>query len=112
MKWFYNHQINCRWGSIRSERRAVGMPILIYALLLMLLVSTAWADDHKTAPKDPTDLVEIDLENLLDVAVTSASKKKQKLSAAAAAIYVITQEDIRRSGATSIPELLRMVPGL
>ncbi len=37
--------------------------------------------------------------------------KEQKLSQAAAAIYVITSEDIRRSGFTSIPEALRMVPG-
>jgi iron complex outermembrane receptor protein len=39
-------------------------------------------------------------------------KKQQKLSEAAAAVYVITQEDIRRSGVTSIPEALRMAPGL
>ncbi|MGH9395870.1 MAG: TonB-dependent receptor plug domain-containing protein [Terriglobia bacterium] len=44
--------------------------------------------------------------------MTSASKKKEKLSRVAAAIYVITQDDIRRSGATNIPDLLRMVPGL
>src|SRR3989441_11408989 len=43
---------------------------------------------------------------------TSVSKKEQKLSRTAAAIFVITQEDIRRSGATNIPDLLRMVPGL
>lgn len=44
--------------------------------------------------------------------VTLVSRKPERLSEAAAAIYVITQEDIRRSGFTSIPELLRMVPGL
>src|SRR4029077_16567006 len=44
--------------------------------------------------------------------VTSVSKKEQKLSSVAAAIFVITQEDIRRSAATNIPDLLRMVPGL
>src|SRR5450432_3922287 len=37
---------------------------------------------------------------------------EEKLSQTAAAAFVITQEDIRRSGSTSIPELLRMVPGL
>ena len=40
------------------------------------------------------------------------SKKEQKLSRTAAAIFVITQEDIRRSSATNIPELLQMVPGM
>ncbi len=44
--------------------------------------------------------------------VTSVSKKPGKLSDSAAAIFVITQEDIRRSTAANIPELLRMVPGL
>ena len=44
--------------------------------------------------------------------VTSVSKRPEKLSDAAAAIYVITDEDIRRSGATSIAEALRLAPGL
>jgi iron complex outermembrane receptor protein len=48
----------------------------------------------------------------MNVEVTTVSKKEQKLSEVAAAIFVITQEDIRRSGATGIPDLLRMVPGL
>jgi hypothetical protein len=52
------------------------------------------------------------LEDLLNIEVTSASKKEQKLSQVPAAIFVITQEDIRRSGALNIPDLLRMVPGL
>lgn len=52
------------------------------------------------------------IENLMNLEVTSASKKEQKLSQVAAPIYVITQEDIRRSGALNIPDLLRMVPGL
>lgn len=48
----------------------------------------------------------------MNVEVTSVSKKEQKLSQTAAAIFVITAEDIRRSGATNIPDLLRMVPGM
>jgi iron complex outermembrane recepter protein len=48
----------------------------------------------------------------MNIQVTSASKKEQKLSQVAAAIFVITQEDIRRSGATSIEDVLRVVPGL
>jgi iron complex outermembrane receptor protein len=48
----------------------------------------------------------------MNVQVTSVSKREQKISTAGAAIYVITQEDIRRSGATNIPDLLRMVPGV
>jgi iron complex outermembrane receptor protein len=47
-----------------------------------------------------------------NVQVTSVSKREQKISTAGAAIYVISQDDIRRSGATTIPDLLRMVPGV
>jgi iron complex outermembrane recepter protein len=58
------------------------------------------------------DLTKVSIEDLMDVEVTSASKKEQKLSRVAAAIFVITPEDIRRSGATSIEDALRIVPGL
>jgi iron complex outermembrane receptor protein len=52
------------------------------------------------------------LAQLGDVQVTSVSKEPVKVQQTPAAIYVLTQEDIRRSGATSIPELLRLVPGV
>ncbi len=48
----------------------------------------------------------------MGIEVVTVSKKPQKLSRSATAIFVITQEDIRRSGVTSIPEALRMVPGI
>ncbi|HMD39569.1 MAG TPA: TonB-dependent receptor [Candidatus Acidoferrum sp.] len=64
------------------------------------------------AQQQPDDLTKKSIEDLMNLEVTSASKKEQKISQVAAAIYVITQEDIRRSGATNIPDLLRMVPGL
>ena len=59
-----------------------------------------------------SDLTELSLEALMDIEVTSVSRKPQKLAHAAAAAFVISQEDIRRSGATTIPDLLRMVPGV
>jgi iron complex outermembrane receptor protein len=58
------------------------------------------------------DLSQMSVEDLMNLQVTSASKKEEPVQRAAAAIFVITQEDIRRSGATNIPDLLRMVPGL
>ena len=58
------------------------------------------------------NLTTLSLEDLMNVEVTSASKKEQKLSRVAAAVFVITHEDIRRSGATGIEDALRMVPGL
>lgn len=78
-------------------------------LTATLLVSALCMAGPKQVSRD---LSEISLEDLMNVEVTSVSKKEQKLSQTAAAIHVITQEDIRRSGLTSIPELLRMVPGL
>ncbi|MBZ5524957.1 MAG: TonB-dependent receptor [Acidobacteriia bacterium] len=64
------------------------------------------------AQEKKTDLTQLSLEQLSKIEVTSVSKKEQKLSDTAAAVYVITQQDIHNSAATSIPELLRMVPGL
>jgi iron complex outermembrane receptor protein len=60
----------------------------------------------------PSDLTQVSIENLMNMEVTSVSKKEQKLSEVAAAIFVITPEDIARSGATNIPDLFRMVPGM
>jgi iron complex outermembrane receptor protein len=62
-----------------------------------------------SAGVEPTEL---GLEALLGLEVTSVGKKSQRLADTASAVFVITQDDIRRSGATSIPEVLRMVPGL
>jgi iron complex outermembrane receptor protein len=58
------------------------------------------------------DLTQKSLEDLMKIEVTSVSKKAQKTSETAAAVFVISQEDIRRSGALNIQDLLRLVPGL
>jgi len=65
-----------------------------------------------SAPPPDVDLTEMSLEELMEVKVVSVSRHEQRLSDSAAAVYVITAEDIRRSGATSIPEALRMAPGV
>lgn len=58
------------------------------------------------------EFLDMNLSQLMDITITSVSKKPQHLSEAAAAIYVISNEDIKRSGVTSIPEALAMAPGL
>lgn len=58
------------------------------------------------------ELLTMSIEELMKIEVTSASRRSQKLSEVSSAIFVITQDDIRRSGATSIPEALRMAPGV
>jgi iron complex outermembrane recepter protein len=57
-------------------------------------------------------LKQLSLEQLMDIEITSVAKKEQKVSATAAAISVITQEEIRRSGVTTIAEALRLAPGV
>jgi len=64
------------------------------------------------AQKDNADLTKQSLADLMNIEVTSVSRKEQKLSQTASAVFVISEDDIRRSSATSIPGLLRMVPGL
>src|SRR6195952_2358743 len=54
----------------------------------------------------------LSVEELMNIQVTSVSKRPEKLSEVASAIQVITQEDIRRSGATSVPEALKLAPNL
>lgn len=58
------------------------------------------------------DLADMSVEDLLNVRVITAGKTEQKLSQTPAAVYVITAEDIRRAGLTSIPEALRLAPGV
>ena len=58
------------------------------------------------------DAALVSLEDLMQTEITSVSRRPQPLSAAAASVYVLTSEDIRRSGASTIPDLLRLVPGL
>jgi iron complex outermembrane receptor protein len=82
--------------------------IALATFLSALLAGNAMAQDQKTVP----DVTAMSMEDLMNMQVTSVSKRTQKVADAAAAIFVITQEDIRRSGATSIPEALRLVPGL
>ena len=61
---------------------------------------------------DSNELSILSLDDLLDIEVTSVAKVPEKMTSTPAAIYILTQEDLRRSGADSIPEALRTVPGL
>lgn len=83
------------------------LQLLTATTSLFLAPFAAFAADPKT-----DDLLNMSLAELSNIEVTSVSKKAEKETEAAAAIYVITQDDIRRSGAKEIPEVLRMVPGI
>ncbi|MFZ5524228.1 MAG: TonB-dependent receptor plug domain-containing protein [Pseudomonadota bacterium] len=82
------------------------------AISLVLNPAGAAATDDSPEAITTSDLAYLTLEELSNIEITSVSKRSELLSDAPAAIYVITQEDIRRSGATSIPEILRLAPNL
>lgn len=70
------------------------------------------SDETETQPEANVDLLTRDLEDLLVLESTSVAKKRQNVEDSAAAVYVITQEDIRNSASSTIPDLLRVVPGV
>jgi iron complex outermembrane receptor protein len=83
-----------------------------WALMLAGLAMIAFPVPAHPQQSSDSDLTQTSLEDLMNINITSVSKKEQKTSQAPGAIFVINQDDIRRSGALNIPDLLRMVPGL
>jgi iron complex outermembrane receptor protein len=83
-------------------------------LTVLAAALSAAALPGQTLPALPTpnDLKKMSLDELMDLQVTSVSKRPEKLAEAASAIQVITGEDIRRAGATSLPEALRLATNL
>lgn len=92
-----------RWAAVTS---------LLPLLLLAGMAPVSWGNATETSETTEGRLTQVSLEQLGQIEVTTASKRPVKVSQTPAAIYVVTQEDIRRSGATSIPEALRLVPGV
>ncbi len=84
--------------------------------LALLLTFTPAAGAHARGVAQESipqqDITELSIEQLLEVEIYSVSKRAEPLTDAAAAAYVLTADDIRRSGSTTIPEALRMVPGV
>src|ERR1700722_320345 len=83
---------------------------LLCALASSLLLGTIPAHAAFVTQENP--LKDLTLEQLGNVEVTTASKEPEQVWKTPAAIYVLTSDDIRRSGVTSIPEALRLVPGV
>jgi len=83
--------------------------VRVSALLAALLAAPA---ARAIVPAQNDDIAELSLEELANIQVTSVSKRSESLSDAAASIFVITGNDIRRAGAASLPEALRLAPNL
>jgi len=111
------HNSLCRFGAagpLTSNGRKTPAAI-IFVISFLLLITTAVESRGDSSQQDqstPGRLTQVSLEELGQIEVTTASKEPVKASRTPAAVYVITQEDIRRSGATSIPEALRLAPGV
>jgi iron complex outermembrane recepter protein len=97
------------FDSIAVPRRLHGLAGLVACVVFGL--NSAFAQAPAAAPS-PTSLKKLSIEELMDVEVTSVSRRPEKLSETAAAIQVITSEDIHRSGATTLPEVLRLASNL
>jgi iron complex outermembrane recepter protein len=90
---------------------------ILYLLILFFYLFGINSQVVRASPDKPLnpsfeELELMDFEALMSITIKSVSKKEEKLSDATAAIFVISQEDIRRSGVSTIAELFRMVPGI
>ena len=91
---------------MNDRKTMIRLRCCVSLILVICLTLTAW-------PQSPAnDLTLRSLEDLMNIEITSLSKKEQKMSEVASEVFVVTQDDIRRSGATNIPDVLRIVPGL
>jgi iron complex outermembrane recepter protein len=106
---------NCSSPKVEARASSVLRSAFRHAVAcLMLLNGSVCPSLADTQPEagNAEPLKQLSLTELGNIEVTTVSKEPEKLSKTPAAIYVLTQEDIRRSGATSIPEVLRLVPGV
>jgi iron complex outermembrane recepter protein len=89
-----------------------GRLLPLQAMVAFCLLFFGALPAQAASPPSGDELVQLSLEDLMTLEITSASRKAQSLAETAAAVFVITNEDIRRSGVTNIPDALRMVPGV
>lgn len=82
-------------------------------LMTVSLAATPWFAASAAAGGPAADsLLNLSIEQLGDIRVTSVSRQSEELRDAPASVFVITADDIRRSGVTSLPEALRLAPGV
>jgi iron complex outermembrane receptor protein len=108
-------ELDCRfitaWSDVSHfllQGNPMTFPFLRMASLLPLLLALPAAAD----PAAPSDIADLSIEELANIQITSVSRKPEALARAAASVFVITADDIRRSGYSSIAEVLRLAPNL
>jgi iron complex outermembrane receptor protein len=86
---------------------------MVFCLFVFFIIAPCNVSAQKTGDSLISQtLKKLSISELMTIEVTSVSKRPEKLSEVASAIQVITQEDIKRSGATTLPEALRLSPNL
>jgi iron complex outermembrane receptor protein len=100
------------WLGACSFERLTTAISLAFLLSLIAPLQNGWAQAVDSGQTVPGNLKQLSLAELGDIQVTTVSKQPQQVQRTPAAIFVITHEDIRRSGATSLPEALRLAPGV
>lgn len=85
----------------------------LFVLAAFCSISAAAGTNPQHQPNtNPRELLDLSFEELFELSVTTVSRREEPVSEAPAAIHVITAEDIRRSGARTLPDILRLAPGV
>jgi iron complex outermembrane receptor protein len=105
-----NMQRARRWSSVGQASVGQASRFAFTCLIFLTAIHARALSDTAEAPQNPVKA--LTLEQLGNVEVTSVSKEPERMRQTNAAIFVITNDDIRRSGVTSIPDALRLAPGV
>src|SRR5712671_2945400 len=102
-----------KWSATKSSSSFKSFCRIMFSLCMVASwTQEGWAAALDNTQETPGQLKRLSLEQLGNVEVTTLSKEPEQVWRTPAAIYVITQEDIRRSGATNVPDILRLAPGV
>ena len=99
-------------STLRTEKREQALAWAAARILAAVIVAVSFVATANAQSVAASSLADMSLEELANLEVTSVSRRAERLADAPAALYVITGEDIRRSGVTSLPEALRLAPNL
>ena len=103
----------CRCQPRPALRGSLAEVLILFALLGLIPRESKSQESQQQEPQpNRRPLAEMSPADLAEIEITTASKEPKEVMKTPAAIYVITQDGIRRSGATSIPEVLRLAPGV
>jgi iron complex outermembrane receptor protein len=92
--------------------RSLPVPAALVARIVAAVLVLGLALPSPGLAQGRPDLSQVSIEELMNIEVTAAGRKEQRATDVAAALFVITNDDIRRSGMTTIPDLLRLAPGV